>query len=139
MYFKEDKAVVIDNGSNLIKAGFAGDDEPHSVFPSVIGRPRNSGVRVMFNMEHKNRYVGAEAMSKRGILSINYPIKDNCVNDWYDLEDIWYYTFYNELRVAPEEHPVLLTEPVLYLCRRSSREKMTEIMFETFNVPGKVY
>ena len=40
-YFDEDvAAIVIDNGSGMCKAGFAGDDAPRSVFPSLVGRPR---------------------------------------------------------------------------------------------------
>ena len=34
-------ALVIDNGSGMCKAGFAGDDAPRAVFPSVVGRPRH--------------------------------------------------------------------------------------------------
>ena len=34
-------ALVIDNGSGMCKAGFAGDDAPRAVFPSLVGRPKH--------------------------------------------------------------------------------------------------
>ena len=37
---EEISAVVIDNGSGMCKAGFAGDDAPRAVFPALVGRPR---------------------------------------------------------------------------------------------------
>jgi len=79
--------LVYDNGSGMVKDGFAGDDAPWVVFfPSIIRRPRH--IIVIVGIGKKDAYVGDEAQSKRGSLSLKYPIEHGIVNNSDDMEKI---------------------------------------------------
>jgi actin, other eukaryote len=131
--FAADKtAVVLDNGSGLLKCGYAGEELPRAVFPAIVGRPKFQGV--MIGMGNRDKFVGDEAQSKRGILSIKYPIEHGIVTNWDDLETLWAHAIFNELRIDPTELPFLLTEAPFN--PKKNREKMVEIIFEKFNVPA---
>uniref|UniRef100_A0A6M2DPT2 Beta-centractin n=1 Tax=Xenopsylla cheopis TaxID=163159 RepID=A0A6M2DPT2_XENCH len=125
--------VVIDNGSGVIKAGFAGDQTPKCRFPNYIGRPKH--VRVMAGALEGDLFVGPKAEEHRGLLSIKYPMEHGIVTDWNDMERIWSYIYSkDQLSTFSEEHPVLLTEAPLN--PRKNLEKSAELFFETFNVPA---
>ena len=168
--------VVIDNGTGLIKAGFGGEDNPHSVFPSAFGtfykeptpptaaaediaaaeqkdaekkEDNNSDKDDESDKEKENKdkeekekepelqkifYVGHEAVNKCDKDDIKWPMKYGIIDDWDTMELIWNHTFNNELRVDPEEHGVIMTEPSNN--PRQNREKMIQIMFEKFKVPS---
>ena len=98
--------VVIDNGSGMCKAGFSGDDVPTSSFPSFIGRPVYENIMVGVG---KDAYFGEQAQAKKGVLKLSYPIEHGIVTNWDDMIKIWCHCFQNELKIAPEEHPILLT------------------------------
>lgn len=127
----EQQTIIIDNGSGMVKAGFAGEDAPRAVFPAIVGRPKHAAT--IQGAQQKSEYIGDEAMQKRGILNLQYPIAAGIVESWEDMEKVWHHTFYNELRIAPEEAlGVLLTEAPRN--PKANREKMVTIMFETFQV-----
>eukprot|EP01084_Bolivina_argentea_P274232 467364_1 len=125
--------IVCDNGSYSIKIGFSGDDVSTAVFPNVIGTTRQSGV--MIGMVHRD-FVGDEAKSKRAILSpLKCPMDENRqISSWNDMERVWNHSFYNECRIQPEEHRILLTDSPLN--SKSNRKKMVQCMFESFNTPA---
>merc|ERR1711874_898031 len=95
----ETTPLVCDNGSGMVKAGFAGDDAPRAVFPSIVGRPRFNNI---MGVMAKEFYAGDEAIAIRGVLSLNYPIEHGIVTSWDDMEKIWQHTYFSELRVAPD-------------------------------------
>jgi actin len=127
-----EKSIVIDNGSGVIKAGFSGDNQPVVKFPSIVGVPRTD--KQMVGVESKSEYIGDEAQKMRGVLKLSYPIESGIVTDWSQMEKVWEYCFSNELRVDPSEHKVMLTEAPQN--PKANREKMTQLMFETFQVQG---
>jgi len=132
----EKPAIIMDNGTGMMKCGLSGTDAPTVTFASCVGYPKNKAMMTGGNKEY---YVGEEAQQKRGILVLKFPLEHGVITNWEDMEKIWAHTFDNELRVVvggeTEEDEdvagVLLTEAPMN--PRENRERMTQIMFETFN------
>lgn len=120
-----------------------------SVFPSVVGRPKHKRAA---HISANHTLIGDAALFKRGVMNLSYPIAHGIVTKWDEMEQIWRYVFEMEhrcitfwpafdishqriqFRLESKYHPVLLTEAPLN--PRSNREKMAEIMFESFGVPA---
>merc|ERR1712072_575744 len=95
---EDDKpAVVVDNGSGMMKAGCSGEDAPKVTFSSVVGYPKQKTALVGTD---KDYYIGEEAQQKRGILLLKYPLEHGIVQNWEDMEKVWRHTFDNELRMV---------------------------------------
>lgn len=123
--------VIFDNGSLNSRIGVAGEENPRYLFPTIVGTAKKGPLSA--TRERSQRYfIGDEAYSKRGTLDITYPIKDRVIMNWEDMEQIWSHSYYNVLKIDPTTHPLLVTEPVLN--PKKNRERITQIMFETFKV-----
>ncbi|WMV08585.1 hypothetical protein MTR67_001970 [Solanum verrucosum] len=118
------RTFVIENGTEMIKI--------LQGLLSNIGHPRHRGITL--ERGQRDAYVGDEPLAKRGSLILKYPVKQGIVRNWDDMKKLWHHTFYNELRDSLEEHHVLLTEAPFNT--KINRERITRIMFETFNVPA---
>ncbi|XP_041986467.1 actin-1-like [Aricia agestis] len=128
----ENPAIVIDNGSYMIKAGFACDNHPVSMFRTLVGRPEN--VYVELKTDYYDVYVGNEVVERIDDLVVNKPVVRSLIVDWDDMERVWYHIFYKELRVAPEDRAVIMG-----VASKSSMEERIqcfETSFETLNVPA---
>ena len=121
-------ALVVDNGSGMSKAGFAGDDAPRAVFSSVVAPPKHP------QLGGVNPFDMTKPEKSKGEHALRHPIERGVVTNWDDMESLWQYTFVDLLRIAPAEHAVLLTETPL--TPAANRERMTQSMFETFGVPA---
>lgn len=124
--------VILDNGSGHMKAGLSGLEAPSCVFPALVGRPKHS--TMMAGSEDREYFLGEDAMAKRGVLSLSYPVEHGVVKDWKDMEKIWHYTYFDALRVNPEEHCAIVTEAPMN--PKKNRERMIEVLFEKLSVPA---
>ncbi|KAG6512741.1 actin-related protein 4-like [Zingiber officinale] len=146
----EVSAIVLDLGSYTCKAGYAGEDSPKAVFPSVVGSIDQVGVvdevkpekdsEITYDSKNADKtktrklYVGSQALGyRRDQMEVISPFKDGVV-DWDIVDNIWNHAFRECLLIDPKEHPMLLAEPSSNTPQQ--REKAAELMFESYKVPA---
>jgi len=125
-----EKVVICDNGTGFVKCGFAGSNFPHAVFPSMVGRPVLRSEEKIENVQLKDIMVGDEAAALRMMLQITYPLDNGIVRNWEDMAYVWDYTFFERLKINPNECKIMLTEAVMN--PQANRKKMVETMFEKY-------
>eukprot|EP00475_Leptophrys_vorax_P013279 TRINITY_DN1965_c0_g1_i1.p1 TRINITY_DN1965_c0_g1~~TRINITY_DN1965_c0_g1_i1.p1 ORF type:complete len:384 (-),score=87.58 TRINITY_DN1965_c0_g1_i1:120-1271(-) len=126
-------AVIIDNGSGMIKAGFSSDKLPTVIIPNVIGRPQSSMLKNTSSGLGDEVYVAQAALDRRAVLKLTYPVAHGVVEDWESMEKVWD-NMYLHLRTKSDDHPALITEAAMN--PKVNREKMIQILFESFDVPA---
>ena len=145
-------SLVVDVGSYNTKGGFAGDEVPKAVIPSVRPQPRSADApvalaeprapghsflctQVVGPRSTSKYYLGLEQLElRRKDMEIRPALSNGLVSDWDSLERLWSHLLLSELRVDPQQHPVLLSEPVHNT--REARERAATTMFETHSVPA---
>jgi actin-related protein 2 len=126
--------VISDNGTGFVKCGYAGDNFPQFIFPSMIGRPLMRYEEDFANVELKDIMCGDECAKHRALLETSYPVEDGKIKDWEGMGHLWDYTFNERMKIDPKDHRILLTEPPMN--PKSNQKKMLENMFEKYGFAG---
>jgi len=124
------KPIVCDNGTGFVKTGYAGDNFPQFIFPSMIGRPLMRYEEEFKDVKLKDIMVGEECAEHRAMLETSYPVENGIVKDWDGMRHLWNYTFLEKMKINPKDHKILLTEPPMNPL--NNQKKMLENMFETY-------
>jgi len=128
------KPVVCDNGTGYVKCGFAGDNFPQQIFPSMIGRPLMRFEEEFKDVQLKDIMIGEECAKHRAMLEVSHPVENGIVKDWKGMKHLWDYTWQEKLKIDPKEHRVLLTEPPMN--PKANQANMLQNMFETYGFAG---
>ncbi|CAM6103996.1 unnamed protein product [Calypogeia fissa] len=156
----EVSAIVLDLGSHTCKAGYAGEDAPKAVLPSMVGsvdrnflpdadklggdveigksgdgKAGNRTTEMPKGKLTRKLYAGVQAVGyRRDHMEVIPALRDGLIHDWDIVESIWDHTLRDRLMIDPTEHPMLLAEPSYNTAPH--REKMVELMFEKYGVPA---
>uniref|UniRef100_UPI00358E22A3 actin-like protein 6A n=1 Tax=Myxine glutinosa TaxID=7769 RepID=UPI00358E22A3 len=138
-------ALVFDIGSYSVRAGFAGEDCPKADFPTALGTilDRDEVMDIDGSVDRGGAVGGSGRKFCIGVntlhvpkegMEIISPLKNGMIENWDCLQAILDHTYKRHIRSEPELHPVLMSEAPWNT--RSRRERLTELMFEQYNIPA---
>ncbi|KAK7098169.1 actin-like protein 6A [Littorina saxatilis] len=134
-------ALVFDMGSYSFRAGYAGEDTPKAEIPTHVG--------VVDDIEMKMETDGGDTPAppdKKYLIDTVYMkharkdmelvsfLKEGMVENWDIFEKVMDYVYSRSIKSESCLHPLLMSEPAWNT--KNKREKMTEIMFEKYNIPA---
>ncbi|KDE08803.1 hypothetical protein MVLG_00908 [Microbotryum lychnidis-dioicae p1A1 Lamole] len=126
----EVSALVLDIGSDTVRAGYAGEDTPKTIFPSVYSTVPASEADPTPSYSHGN---SVHLYRPHAVHSTF--ISDGLVTDWEAAERAIDHAFFDRMRLENlAEFPLLTTEPSWNT--QSNKEKMCELAFEKYHAPA---
>uniref|UniRef100_A0A8C4R127 Uncharacterized protein n=1 Tax=Eptatretus burgeri TaxID=7764 RepID=A0A8C4R127_EPTBU len=133
--FKNRAAVIVDSGSACCRAGLAGEENPRCCIPALVAAAR----RQHENGGNDQHFVVGQAAAAQGHRlgragTVRSPSWRGVTTDWQALEVLWHHVFYKQLKMAPEDQAVFVTDSPFD--PTTCREKVCELLFEQFGVPA---
>ncbi|XP_033751888.1 actin-like protein 6B [Pecten maximus] len=133
-------ALVFDIGSYSVRAGYAGEDSPKAEIPTHVGVIEDLEAAMEtedkeIKQADKKYYIDTTMLKvPRKGMEISSFLKDGMIDNWEIFEKVMDYTYSKNIKSEANMHPVMMSEPAWN--SRGKRERLTEIMFETYNVPA---
>ncbi|KAJ8416606.1 hypothetical protein AAFF_G00324840 [Aldrovandia affinis] len=133
-------ALVFDIGSFSTRAGYAGEDCPKADFPTSLGVlvEEEGGGELGAEQDKaagRTLYLDTNALHvARAGVELFSPLKNGMIEDWEAFRSILDHTYCKHIKSEPSLHPVLMSEAPWNT--RAKREKLTELMFEHYNIPA---
>ncbi|KAH8393294.1 hypothetical protein KR215_002788 [Drosophila sulfurigaster] len=138
-------ALVFDPGHHSLRVGYAQEDSPKAEIPSVVGigakapdtnlDPETKTDNSVTPNNARKYYVDTNYVNvPRSQMEVQTYMKDGMIDNWELFEKVIDYAYANVIQSEPEYHPVLFSEASWNV--RNNREKLTELMFEKYNVPA---
>nr|6FHS_J Chain J, Arp5 [Thermochaetoides thermophila DSM 1495]8AV6_J Chain J, DASH complex subunit DAD4 [Thermochaetoides thermophila]8OO7_J Chain J, Actin-related protein 5 [Thermochaetoides thermophila]8OOC_J Chain J, DASH complex subunit DAD4 [Thermochaetoides thermophila]8OOF_J Chain J, Actin-related protein 5 [Thermochaetoides thermophila]8OOK_J Chain J, Actin-related protein 5 [Thermochaetoides thermophila]8OOP_J Chain J, Actin-related protein 5 [Thermochaetoides thermophila]8OOR_J Chain J, len=130
-------AIVIDNGSHSVRAGWNFEDKPRLAIPPIMSKYRDRKMGKTFSFAGSDCYADTTARSH---IRNAFEAGTGIVSNWDVMEHVLDYVFVklgmNECDGAIDM-PIVMTEAVANL--PYSRKSMSEIIFECYGAPSLVY
>jgi len=130
----EKKPIICDNGTGFVKVGYAGQNFPEHIFPSMVGRPIMRFEEEFKDIKLQDIMCGDAAAEHRSMLEVTYPVDQGIVRNWEDMRHLWDHTFNERMQIDPKDHRILLTEPPMN--PRENSLRMYENMLEKYGFAG---